>query len=228
MSSTLPSSLLASLNSGTANAAGKAVASASSATPKEGAGSQAQFLKLLTTQLQNQDPLSPMDNAQLTSQIAQINTVSGIATLNSSVTALSGQFMQMQALQSASLVGKQVTVPGNQMAITSDGNATGGFSLDSGATAVSVQVINTAGAVVGSIDLGVQSAGQHTFSWPTGKSNVSGGLTFKVEASSGNTAIGATPLMTDTVTAINTSGDALQLELQKTGTVAYSSVRALN
>ncbi len=227
MSSTLSSSLLASLNGGTAAATGKAAASATAANPKEGAGSQAQFLKLLTTQLQNQDPLSPMDNAELTSQIAQINTVSGIATLNDSVTALSGQFMQMQALQSASLVGKQVTVPGNQLAITG-GNATGGFSLDSGATAVSVQVINTAGAVVGTIELGVQTAGQHSFSWPTGKNNVSGGLTFKVGAISGNTAIGATPLMTDTVTAINTSGDSLQLELQKTGNVPYSSVRALN
>lgn len=232
MSTTLSSNLLASLNSGSAAstaaaASSNAAATASAAASKDGAGSQAQFLKLLTTQLQNQDPLSPMDNAELTSQIAQINTVSGIATLNNSVTALSGQFMQMQALQSASLVGKQVTVPGDQLTIA-DGNATGGFSLDSGATAVSVDVINTAGAVIGSIDLGVQTAGQHTFSWPTGKNNVSGGLTFKVSASSGASALSPTPLMTDTVNAINTSGDTLQLELQKSGTVAYSAVRALN
>ena len=58
-------------------------------------GSQDRFLKLLVTQLQNQDPLSPMDNAQLTSQIAQINTVTGIATLNTSVQGLSSQFLQM-------------------------------------------------------------------------------------------------------------------------------------
>ena len=69
--------------------------------PSDAAGSQDRFLKLLVTQLKNQDPLSPMDNAQLTSQIAQINTVSGIATLNTSVQTLSTQFLQMQSLQGA-------------------------------------------------------------------------------------------------------------------------------
>ena len=91
-------------------------------------GSQDRFLKLLVTQLQNQDPLSPMDNAQLTSQIAQINTVTGIATLNTSVQGLSSQFLQMQTLQGASLVGKNVIVPGNKLDIE-DGVAQGGFEL---------------------------------------------------------------------------------------------------
>src|SRR6266581_877373 len=88
--------------------------SSSAASPSSAseAGSQDRFLKLLVTQLQNQDPLAPMDNAQLTSQIAQINTVTGITNLNSSVQALSGQFLQMQTLQGASLIGKQVIVPG--------------------------------------------------------------------------------------------------------------------
>ncbi len=50
---------------------------------------QATFLKLLVTQLQNQDPTSPVDSSQMTSQLAQINTVSGIAQLNTSLTSLS-------------------------------------------------------------------------------------------------------------------------------------------
>ncbi|MBC7732104.1 MAG: flagellar hook assembly protein FlgD, partial [Bacteriovorax sp.] len=75
-----------------------AASAASSITSANEAGSQDRFLKLLVTQLKNQDPLSPMDNAQLTSQIAQINTVSGIATLNTSVQTLSSQFLQMQSL----------------------------------------------------------------------------------------------------------------------------------
>ena len=73
----------------TATSSSTAAASASSIASASDAGSQDRFLKLLVTQLQNQDPLSPMDNAQLTSQIAQINTVSGIATLNTSVQTLS-------------------------------------------------------------------------------------------------------------------------------------------
>src|SRR4051812_49353130 len=66
------------------------------------------FMKLLVAQMKNQDPLNPMDNAQVTSQMAQISTVTGIDKLNSSVQGLSTQFIQMQALQSAALVGSDV------------------------------------------------------------------------------------------------------------------------
>lgn len=222
MSAMLSSSLLASLN-GTASAS----TTATDPTKSTGSGSEQQFLKLLTTQLQNQDPLNPMDNAEMTSQIAQINTVSGIATLNTSVTALSNQFMQMQALQSASLVGKDVVVPGNQVDVES-GTGQGAFSLETPADAVKVDVINSSGVVVGSMNLGAQTAGQHGFSWDTGSVDTTNGLTFKVTATSGSSALTPTLLMSDKVVAINTSGDTLQLELQKSGTVPYSSVKALN
>ena len=66
------------------------------------------FLKLLVTQMQNQDPLNPMDNAQVTSQMAQINTVSGIEKLNTTMQGIAAQFSQSQALQGASLVGHDV------------------------------------------------------------------------------------------------------------------------
>ena len=67
------------------------------------------FLRMLTVQMQNQDPLNPLDNAQITSQMAQINTVSGIEKLNTTVQGLNGQFMQMQVLQGTALVGRDVT-----------------------------------------------------------------------------------------------------------------------
>ena len=93
---------------------------------KSGAGAtvtqaQDRFLKILVTQMQNQDPMNPMDNAQVTTQLAQIQTVTGVGTLNNSIQSLSGQFQQMQALQSVSLVGRDVTVPGNKVAVA-DGN----------------------------------------------------------------------------------------------------------
>ncbi len=228
--SALSSTQLSSLNGSIAGTTGSSSASTSSSsavTQTDAAGTQQQFLKLLTTQLQNQDPLNPMDNAQLTSQIAQINTVSGIATLNTSVTALSNQFMQMQALQSASLVGKDVVVPGNQLNVENN-TGEGAFSLDTPAKEVKVDIINSSGVVVGSMNLGAQKAGQQTFQWPTGSVDTSNGLTFKVTASDGTNALTPTLLMTDRVVAINTSGDTLQLELQKAGTVPYSSVKALN
>jgi len=190
-------------------------------------GSQDRFLKLLVTQLQNQDPLSPMDNAQLTSQIAQINTVTGIATLNASVQGLSSQFLQMQTLQGASLVGKSVIVPGNKVDIA-DGVGQGGFEIATPADAVKVEVLSAAGQVVDTINLGAQSAGVHGFDWVAGKYDNTSNLSFRVTATSGSTKLDATALMRDTVNAVSTSGSALQLQLARAGTVDYSTVKAIN
>ena len=193
------------------------------------AGSQDRFLKLLVTQLKNQDPLSPMDNAQLTSQIAQINTVTGIATLNTSVQGLSSQFLQMQSLQGASLVGKDVIVPGSKLDIDSAAAAgQGGFELASAADAVKVEVLSPAGRVLDTLNLGAQSIGVHSFNWPSGTYDNASNLSFRVSASSGSTALPSTLLMRDKVTAVSTAGDKLMLELQSAGTVAYSTVKSIN
>ncbi|HEY8706770.1 MAG TPA: flagellar hook capping FlgD N-terminal domain-containing protein [Burkholderiaceae bacterium] len=190
-------------------------------------GSQDRFLKLLVTQLQNQDPLSPMDNAQLTSQIAQINTVSGIATLNTSVQGLSSQFLQMQSLQGAALVGKNVIVPGSTLDIA-NGTGQGGFALTSAADAVKVEVLSPAGRVVDTLNLGAQSSGTHSFGWAAGTYDNTSGLTFRVTASSGSTPLTSTALMRDTVDAVSTSGGALMLQLHNAGTVPYSTVTSIN
>lgn len=190
-------------------------------------GSQDRFLKLLVTQLQNQDPLSPMDNAQLTSQIAQINTVTGIATLNTSVQGLSSQFLQMQTLQGASLVGKSVIVPGNKVDIA-DGVGQGGFEIATPADAVKVEVLSAAGQVVDTINLGAQSAGVHGFDWVAGTYDNTSNLTFRITATSGAIKLDATALMRDTVNAVSASGSALQLQLARAGTVDYSTVKAIN
>jgi len=191
------------------------------------AGSQDRFLKLLVTQLQNQDPLSPMDNAQLTSQIAQINTVTGIATLNTSVQGLSSQFLQMQTLQGASLVGKSVIVPGNKIDIA-NGDGQGGFELATPADAVKVEVLSPAGQVIDTLNMGAQSAGVHGFDWASGNYDNTSNLSFRVTASSGATPLAATALMRDTVNAVSASGTSLQLELARNGTVDYSTVKAIN
>ena len=211
--------------SGTLSASGASASPAITATDAQ--GTQAQFLKLLTTQLQNQDPLSPMDNAELTSQIAQINTVSGIATLNTSVQGLSSQFLQMQTLQGAGLVGKSVIVPGNTLDIA-NGVGQGGFELTSAADSVKVAVVDAAGKTVDTIDMGAQSAGMHGFDWNAGSYTNTNGLTFKVVALSGATPLTPTALMRDSVSAVSTAGSTMQLELQNSGTVDYSTVRAIN
>jgi len=185
------------------------------------------FLKLLVAQMQNQDPLNPMDNAQVTSQMAQINTVTGIEKLNTTVQGLSGQFVQMQALQGASLVGRDVIVPGNKIDMQ-DGVGQGGFELTSAADNVKVEVLSAAGQVVDTMNLGAQTAGTHSFDWTAGTNATATGLTFRVTATSGATKLDSTALMRDKVDAVNTSGDSLTLELEKSGNVAYDKVKAFN
>ena len=191
------------------------------------AGSQDRFLKLLVTQMQNQDPLNPMDNAQVTTQIAQINTVSGIEKLNTTVGGLSAQFTQMQALQGAALVGRDVVVPGNRLNVT-DGIGQGGFELSGPADAVKAEVVSASGEVLGTIELGALTAGMHSFDWPAGAATNASGLQFRVTASNGAVTSTPTTLMRDRVDAITTNGNTLNLELHHAGHVPYSSVRSLH
>jgi flagellar basal-body rod modification protein FlgD len=187
------------------------------------------FLKLLVAQMQNQDPLNPMDNAQVTSQMAQINTVTGIDKLNSTVAGLSAQFMQMQAMQGASLVGHDVIVPGNKLDIdAASAVGQGGFEIQNPADAVKVEILSPSGAVVQTLNLGAQGAGMHSFDWPAGTATDSSGLTFRVTATTGGVAIASTALMRDRVDAVTSSGNSFNLELEKSGSVPYSSVKALN
>src|SRR5687767_4307529 len=187
--------------------------SKSSVTSANEAGSADRFLKLLVAQMQNQDPLSPMDNAQVTSQMAQINTVTGIEKLNGTVQGLSGQFMQMQALQGAALVGRDVIVPGNKITVQ-DGVGQGGFELTSPADNVKVEVLGAGGHVLETMNLGAQTAGTHSFDWTAGTNATATGVTFRVTATNGSVKLDATALMRDKVEAVSTSGDSLMLELQ--------------
>ena len=209
---TLNSNTLASLNG----------ASATTQTANE-AGSADRFLKLLVAQMQNQDPLSPMDNAQVTSQIAQINTVSGIEKLNGTVQGLSGQFSQMQALQGAALVGREVVVPGNGLTIK-DNVGTGTFELSSAADEVQIEILNAQGNVIEKFQLGAKAAGINDFDWKP--ASTAGAATFRVTAKADGAALTPTALVRDTVRSISTTGNQLTLELKNNGNVAYSDVRS--
>ena len=215
------------INSTTSTTDAAAAASSITASTTDAKATSERFLKLLVAQMQNQDPLSPMDNAQVTSQMAQINTVSGIEKLNQTVQGLNGQFVQMQALQGATLVGRDVIVPGNQLSIT-DGAGQGGFDLAGPADAVKVEILGASGQVIDTINVGAQSSGLHSFDWPAGSATDASGLRFRVTATSGATAVTSTALMRDRIDAVATGGDSLTLELARSGSVPYASVKAIN
>lgn len=186
------------------------------------------FLKLLVTQMQNQDPLNPMDNAQVTSQMAQINTVTGIDKLNSTVEGLNTSLVSSQLMQSVGLVGHSVLLQGNKLAVNEDRVATGGVELTSDASNVKVEILSASGATLDTMDLGAAKAGQNGFQWTVPEGVSTSGLTFKVTATSGKTTIDATPIMTDMVDAVSSKDGALTLQLRLSGDTAYSKIKALS
>lgn len=130
-----------------------------------GSDSEQRFLKLLVTQLNNQDPLNPLDNAQLTSQLAQMSTVSGIEKLNSAFAAMLAQTGASQVLQSASMIGRTVLVPGAELVPKSGAEVPFAFEIPQSADSVKVTITNAAGDTVRSFDLGALPQGVKTLSW---------------------------------------------------------------
>jgi len=183
------------------------------------------FMKLLVAQMQNQDPLNPMDNAQVTTQMAQISTVSGLEKLNTTVGGLNSQFVQLQAMQSAALIGRDVAVEGNSLRVT-EGTGEGGFELSGAATNVKVEVQNAAGTTIGTVELTELEAGRHDFSYAVPDAYKNSALTFKVSATNGATAVESMALQHQRIQAVSTFGDTLALELANGDRVAYDAVWA--
>jgi len=211
----------------TNNTSTSATAAATAAT--SAAAQSENFLKLLVAQLNNQDPMNPMDNAQMTSQIAQINTVSGIQQLNTSVTALTSQFTSMQVMQGASMIGHTVLANGNTMTANSSGTASAGFNLAGAADNVTVTVNSPGGSVLDTLKLGALPAGNNTFTWPNAASYTgSGAPSFTVSATGSGKTVAATPLISDTVASIGTdSTGAMNLTLKGGTVVPYSAIQQL-
>ena len=162
--STSAAALFASLNA--AAGSGSTAGSSSSASDI-----QNRFLQLLVTQMKNQDPLNPMDNAQVTSQMAQLSTVTGIDNLNATLNALSSSLTSNsnQSMQAAGMIGHGVLVPGNGVDLVS-GSGLGAFQLPQAVDDAKVSIYNSTGALVRSIDLGAQPAGIAKWQWD-GKDN---------------------------------------------------------
>lgn len=123
------------------------------------------FMTLLVTQLQNQDPLNPMENAEMTSQLAQINTLSGIEELNETLLGITGQIDAGQTLQASALIGRGVLVPGDRVLVGSGQTTPFGIDLAEAADQVKVAIYDGAGQLVREFDLGALQAGVESFVW---------------------------------------------------------------
>ncbi|MBI2744455.1 MAG: flagellar hook assembly protein FlgD [Burkholderiales bacterium] len=204
-------------------------ATASSRSPSnDTAAMQDRFLKLLVAQINNQDPLNPMDNAQMTTQMAQINTVSGIQQVNQTLQGMASQFASMQVLQAASLVGHEVLLPGS--ALTRDpatGMASSAFDLGGNASQVKIEVLSPVGQVLGTINSGAMTAGRHSFSWDASAYANYPTLNYRIAAVNGQQSVAATPYTTDKVLAVGSANGTVSVDLQSGKSVPYSSITAI-
>jgi len=187
---------------------------------------QDRFLKLLVAQMNNQDPMNPMDNAQMTAQMAQINTVSGIQQLNDTVKGLASQFDTLQALQSASLVGRQVLTEGNTLTVQGK-TAQAAVNLSGPADKVTVQVTAPTGQVLDTLELGALAAGQQPIVWDASNYTQAGSPTFKVTASNGTRSVQATPLSVGVVTGVSNTSSGLLLQMQDGSSQPYSAIKTI-
>ena len=205
--------------------------SSSTTTSKTDAeGIQSYFLTLLTTQLQNQDPLNPMDSSAMTSQLAQISTVEGVTTLNTTLTKLMNNLSSSEALQAADLVGHAVLVDGSKLELSSS-VAAGGVELASAADAVTVTISDSNGNVVKTLDLGKLSAGVHEFAWDgtnqNGTTVADGEYSVKVTATADSKAVTASTLQLGTVNYVVTGGSEVQVDVGSLGRVAVSDIKLI-
>ncbi len=188
------------------------------------------FLKLLVTQLRNQDPMNPMENAELTTQLAQMSTVEGIASLNQSMTGLVDMFRSSQVLQGASLVGRQVMAEGNLLSLGAAG-AVGGVDLAGRADSVRVNVLDASGASVRSFDLGAQEAGLARFVWDGrdqfGNVLAQGDYSFRAEASAAGKRVAAVTQSVGGVLSVSLSDSGMQAEVSGLGMRGFAQIRQI-
>ena len=126
---------------------------------------QAEFLQLMTTQLQYQDPLKPMESGDFLGQMAQFGTVSGISDLNTAVTSMSASFQSNQALQASTLVGRRVMVPADTGILSDGASLMGAVELVQPASKMIITIKNSAGQLVNRQELGIQQPGLVDFEW---------------------------------------------------------------
>lgn len=219
-----------STNSAVYDAINKANSTASTRAGTATSETENRFLKLLTTQLKNQDPLNPMDNAQMTSQMAQISTVDGITKLNATLEKLISNSNENQTMQAAGLVNHAVLVPGSSLAL-GDKGAVGGVELKDPVDTATVTIKDANNVIVRTLELGALEPGSHTFTWD-GKTNndeaaAPGNYTISVEAKRGGEKVDVSALSAGLVSSVERSASGMTLNIDGLGSFAFSAVREI-
>jgi flagellar basal-body rod modification protein FlgD len=177
---------------------------------------QEDFLRLMTTQLQNQDPFKPMENGEFLGQIAQFSTVSGIQELQSSFATLASSLSANQTLQAATLVGRSVLVPSDS-AWLAQGEEMRAAAYAPSSGQIIVDIVDAGGQTVRSLDLGTQPGGIASFTWDgtdsSGNAAAEGAYTLRARLVQGSSQTALETLAAGRVQSVGLSRDGLTLDL---------------
>jgi flagellar basal-body rod modification protein FlgD len=187
-----------------------------------GALDQSSFLKLMTTQLQTQDPFAPMDNTQMVAQMAQFSSVAGISEMNASLKAIAAKLDAGRIGDAAGWIGKSALIAGDFVNRGTDGSYTGQVNLDASADRVTIDLLDTSGLIVHSETLG-KSEGTVPFKWD-GNGEIglaTGPLRVRVTARSGSTTVATTTNIWTPITAVQSpAGGSAQRLVTPNGLIA--------
>ena len=188
---------------------------------------QSRFLTLLTTQLRNQDPMNPLENSDLTMQLAQMSTVDGIERLNKLVQSL---ISSSEVSDSTALIGHGVLVEGKGLGLTEAG-AIGGFELDAPADKVVVTVVDANGVPVKNIEFSDVTTGSHNYMWDgladDGSQAAQGMYTVKVAASLNGALVNARPLEFGPVTSVVRGATGSDLQVGTLGIFKLDDIKQI-
>jgi flagellar basal-body rod modification protein FlgD len=183
------------------------------------AGLKNEFLTLMVAQIQNQDPLNPLDGAEYVSQLAQFSTVEGIENMGKLQSNNNVLMNTMQVLQSAQLVGKEVSVPVERIQLEQAESLKGTLKLASSAEDVRVRAVGPDGKIAGEVALGPLSRGEFAFELPT---LPAGNYTLQVAASRGGEVYTSIPNVQRVVEKVSVPPDGGDMRLQVSGVGSLS------
>ena len=196
--------------------------------PKSSLG-QEDFLKLMTTQLQNQDPFAPMENGEFIAQMAQFSTVTGITEMGQTLKGLSDKLNEFRIATASDLLGNSVLVPGNVVRPNKDGEVHGIIDLPSPSSETSVSFFDSSGELVHTVDLGSQGRGLVGFEWKDIPKNIlDKDEPLRVEAyiNTGKGSEGLAPSVFSEVIAasLDTKGQGVTIDVKDFGEMAAADV----
>ncbi|WP_297324826.1 flagellar hook assembly protein FlgD [Nitrosomonas sp.] len=190
--------------------------------------SQDRFLKLLVTQMKNQDPLKPLDNAEVTSQLAQISTVTGIDKLNTTLQLLTSDVEDSLSMEATGMIGHSAFVPGTAIKLEGD-STVAGIELAQPVDHLKVTIMDSAGIPVRHMDLGAHPTGISTIPWDgltdSGAKAAVGNYTFSVNAKQDGNEIKANTLSLGLVNSVSSGENGALLDMGELGLVSMSDVK---